>query len=53
MVKNWGHPIHGVICKEDKIDYAIHYRVEKKLRRQKSKQEYKFSADEIEELCRP
>jgi len=47
LIKNWGRPIHGVICKEDQIDSVIHYRVEKKLRSSKSKQEYKFSEDEI------
>jgi hypothetical protein len=53
LVKVWGLPIHGVICKEDEIESVIYCRAEKKLRTQKSKQEYGFSEDDIEELCRP
>jgi hypothetical protein len=48
-----GSPIHGVICKEDEIELFILHRIEKKYPARKSKLDYKFSEDEIEELCRP
>jgi hypothetical protein len=47
------HPVHGVVCKEDEIELFIFYRTEKKHPTRKSKLDYKFSEDEIEELCRP
>jgi hypothetical protein len=53
LAKVRGRPIHGVVCKEDEIELIIRHRAEKKLHTRKSKLEYKFSEDEIEELCRP
>ncbi|WP_455277964.1 hypothetical protein [[Eubacterium] cellulosolvens] len=53
MGKVRGRPIHGVICKEDEIQFLVLHRTEKKCPARKSKLDYKFSEDEIEELCRP
>ena len=53
MGKVRGRPIHGVICKKDEIELFILRRIEKKYPARKSKLNYTFSEDEIEELCRP
>ena len=53
MSKVWGRPIHGVICREEKIEVVIHHRDENKSRVRKLTLDYKFSENELEELCRP
>ena len=53
MGKVRGRPIHGVVCKESEIELIIRHRAEKKCLARKLKLKYKFSEDEVEELCRP
>lgn len=53
MSKVWGRPIHGVICREEEIEFIIRHRAENKSRAHKLTLDYKFSEDELEELCRP